>query len=332
MGTKLKDIMSGREIKPSELSGKTIAIDAFNWIFQFLTTIRMADGSYLTDKEGRVTTHLNGLFYRSINLLSNKINPVFVFDGPAPKFKKKTLEERKTLKEEAIALSKSASTPEEKAMYLRRAARIDDYIVESSKELLSLMGISTIQAPAEGEAQAAKLSEDSLVYAAASQDYDTFLFGAKRVVRNLNVTNRRKVLRKGISSAVMPEVFETSECLNKLGISREGLILIALFSGTDYNKGVDGVGPKKALQLVKKKDKASLLSSYDFGSDYDINDIFGYFLHPNVLKLDSLPQQKKLDTGGLLDFLCEKHGFERDRVLQSIEKLDIKQGSLFDYG
>ncbi len=332
MGTKLKAIMSGKDISLSDLAGKTIAVDAFNWIFQFLTTIRLADGSYLTDKQGRVTTHLNGLFYRSMNLLYNRIKPVFVFDGEAPKFKKKTLEERQTMKKEALSKSEAASTNEEKAMYLKRAAYIDNYIVDSSKQLLSLLGIPVVQAPAEGEAQAAKLSADSLVYAAASQDYDTFLFGAKRVVRNLNITNRRKISRKGITTGVNPEIFESENSLKKLGITREKLIVIALFSGTDYNTGVNGIGPKKALSLVKKEGVDKLLAAYDFGSSYDVREIYEYFLNPNVLELKQLPPQGRIDKAGLVSFMCDEHGFETDRISSAVEKLDTSQGSLNDYG
>ena len=101
MGVKLKELVHGREVTLKDLSGKLIAVDAFNWIYQFLTTIRLSDGAYLTDKRGNITSHLNGLFYRSMNLLAENVRPWFVFDGPAPKFKKSTNMERHKAKEEA---------------------------------------------------------------------------------------------------------------------------------------------------------------------------------------------------------------------------------------
>lgn len=332
MGVKLNGLFESKKIKVSELSGKAIAIDAFNWIFQFLTTIRLADGSYLTDSKGRVTTHLNGLFYRSISLLENKIKPVFVFDGKAPKFKKETLQEREKTKEEALEKMEHASTPEEKAMYMRRLARIDDYIIDSSKELLVYLGIPYVQAPAEGEAQAAVLSQQGKVFAAASQDYDTLLFGARKVVRNLNITNRRKISGKGIMAGVSPEIIDASYNLNKLGISREQLIILSLFVGTDYNKGVDGIGPKKALKLVKEKSRSDLFNTYDFRADYDINEIYEYFISPNVIEVKDDLKPGKIDREKLIKFLCDEHSFSVERVNQYLEKVKTEDNLLSFYG
>ena len=332
MGVKLKELFEPTKIKMSELSGKVIAIDAFNWIFQFLTTIRLADGSYLTDSKGRVTTHLNGLFYRSVSMLENRVKPVFVFDGKAPKFKKETLQERERTKEEAMIKMQNASTAEEKAMYMRRLSKIDDYIIDSSKELLSYLGIPYVQAPAEGEAQAAYLSMQGKVFAAASQDYDTLLFGAKKVVRNLNLTNKKKVSGKGITTSVLPELIDAGSNLSRLGITRDQLITLSLFVGTDYNKGVDGIGPKKALKIVKEKSREEIFSSYDFRSDYGIKEIYEYFISPNVIEVGEDLNPKKVNNEKLVSFLCDEHSFSKDRVNQYLEKIKIEENSLSFYG
>ena len=332
MGVKLNGLFEPKKIRMAELSGKAIAIDAFNWIFQFLTTIRMADGSYLTDSKGRVTTHLNGLFYRSVSLLENRIKPVFVFDGKAPKFKKETLLEREKAKEEAMKKMEHAVTQEEKAMYMRRLAKIDDYIIDSSKELLDYLGIPYVQAPAEGEAQAAVLSQQGKVFAAASQDYDTLLFGAKRVVRNLNITNRKKVSGKGITTGISPEVIDANYNLNRLGINREQLIILSLFVGTDYNKGVDGIGPKKALKLVKEKNREELFNTYNFRADYDINEIYNYFISPNTIEVNRDLNPGRIEKDKLIRFLCDEHSFSRERVNQYLEKVKTEDNSLSLYG
>ena len=332
MGVKLKELFESNSIKLSELSGKAIAVDAFNWIFQFLTTIRLADGSYLTDSKGRVTTHLNGLFYRSISLLENRIKPVFVFDGKAPKFKKETLLEREKTKEEAMEKMEHAATPEEKAMYMRRLSRIDDYIIDSSKELLLYLGIPYVQAPAEGEAQAARLNQQGKVFAAASQDYDTILFGAKKVVRNLNITNKRKINGKGITTSVSPEIIDSISNLSRLGITREQLITLSLFVGTDYNKGVEGIGPKKALKLVKDKSRDEIFSAYDFRSDYDIKEIYEYFVSPNIVEIDKDLNPNRIEKEKLIKFLCEEHSFSEERVKQYIGKVKTEDNSLSLYG
>ncbi|MCL5009747.1 MAG: flap endonuclease-1 [Candidatus Parvarchaeota archaeon] len=329
MGVKLKDLASSKEINVRELSRKTIAIDAFNWIYQFLTTIRLADGSYLTDKTGEITSHLNGLFYRTMNLIINNVTPVFVFDGPAPMFKKATNIERARAKEEARKLAEEAETEEERIMYMKRTVTINDRIISSSKELLSLMGVKTIQAPAEGEAQAAYMNLKGDAYGVASQDYDALLFGAKRLIRNLNITNKRKLPGKGISTEVSPQLIDSNALYQSLGISREQLILIALFVGTDYNKGVKGIGPKKAFAIVKKDKKESILKSYDFGCEYDINDVFNYFMNPNVTDTDKTPPST-IDKDKLVEFLCDVHSFSKDRIGSYIEKIK-KESSLLRY-
>ncbi len=328
MGVKLKSIMPTRPIELKDLAGKSISIDAFNWIYQFLTTIRLADGSLLTDRKGNVTTHLNGLFYRSINLLENNITPFFVFDGPAPKFKKETLKERQEAKQEAVRLAATAKTPEEKNMYLRRSAAINDYIIDSSKDLLDLMGIPYLQAPAEGEAQAAKINRDGLVYAVASQDYDTLLFGANRLVRNLNISNRKKVAGKGISANVSPELIETKD----VGLSREQMILISLFVGTDYNEGVKGIGPKKALDIAKSKSAEEILGAYDFGSSYDIKEVYQYFLEPKVVESREKPELKSIDKERLMAFLCTEHSFDEQRMKAALERINRQDNVLSRYG
>ena len=332
MGVKLNGLFEGRSIKMQELAGRTLAIDAFNWIFQFLTTIWLADGSYLTDSKGRVTTHLHGLFYRSISLLEAGIKPVFVFDGKAPKFKKETLQEREKIKEEAVQKMGTAKTEEERAMYMRRMSRIDDYIIDSSKELLTDLGIKFVQAPAEGEAQAADLNKNGRAFAAASQDYDTLLFGAKKVVRNLNVTNRKKISGKGITTTVTPEIIDAEYNLRKLGLDREKLILVSLFVGTDYNKGVDKIGPKTALKLVKEKTREELLSSYDFRSAADIREVFDYFVSPNVVEVKEDLSPSKIQKEKLVEFLCKEHSFSEDRVNQFLERIKREDNSLAFYG
>jgi flap endonuclease-1 len=329
MGVKLKDLAIGREIKLKDLSGKTIAVDAFNWIYQFLTTIRLADGSYLTDRSGDITSHLNGLFYRTMNLLTNDVTPIFVFDGSAPKFKKATNIERARIREEAKKRAEEAKTEEERAMYMKRAVTINDKIISSSKELLSLMGINVIQAPAEGEAEAAHINSNGSAYGVASQDYDALLFGANKLIRNLNITNRRKLPSKGISTEVPPEVID-KKAYEDLGIDREKLVLIALFIGTDYNRGVKGIGPKKALAIVKKEKKEAIFNSYDFGCDYSINEVFDYFMHPNVTDTETaIPLH--MDKGKLIDFLCDRHSFSKERMESYLDKIN-KEESLLKYG
>ena len=101
MGIKLSALVEPTQISIEDLKGKKVAVDAFNWIFQFLTTIRGYDGEPLKDSQGRITSHLSGLFYRNINLIENGVKLIYVFDGEPPDFKRKEIERRKEVRANA---------------------------------------------------------------------------------------------------------------------------------------------------------------------------------------------------------------------------------------
>ncbi|MDP8012507.1 MAG: flap endonuclease-1 [Nanoarchaeota archaeon] len=327
MGVKIKDLVHPIEIQVDKLSGKSVAVDGFNWILQFLTTIRLADGSLLTDRKGRITSHLDGLFFRLAFLLSNGVSPVFVLDGKAPKLKRQTLIERGNMRREAMEMAETAVTQEEKRKYLKRAASVNDDIIDSTKRLLDLMGIPVVQAPAEGESEAAFLNKEGLVYAVASQDYDSLLFGCRRLVRNLNITGRRKAQGKGFFVKVNPELILLDDLLSENGINHDQLIALALLVGTDYNGGVKGIGPKKALAIVKKDPVEKILSSYDFDTENNIREVFDYFKHPDVVPIEKVPV-KEPDISALRKFLVDEHDFSSSRFESVVEKLKRSDNSL----
>ena len=184
MGVKLRDLTLRHQIELSDLSGKIIAVDAFNFLFQFLASIRQADGKPLMDSKGNVTSHLSGLLYRTINLLEAGIKPIFVFDGSAPTEKAAVQEAREVIREEARAKFAAALEKgelEEARKFAQQTSRLTREMVTESKELLAAMGLPWVQAMAEGEAQASFMANKGDVWAVASQDYDTLLFAAPRL-------------------------------------------------------------------------------------------------------------------------------------------------------
>ncbi|MEM5830084.1 MAG: flap endonuclease-1, partial [Candidatus Aenigmatarchaeota archaeon] len=285
MGVNLKDIVEDvkKEVELSALANKTIAIDAFNSLYQFLSIIRDKDtGEPLRDSKGRITSHISGLFYRTINLLENGIKPVYVFDGEPPKFKLKEIQERLKAKEEAFKKWQEALERGEEAItYAQAASILTKEMVEEAKELLRYMGLPVVQAKSEGEAQAAYLAAKGLVYASASQDYDSLLFGSSRLVRNLSISGKRKLPKKEIYVEVKPEIIELNELLQKLRITREQLIAIGIIVGCDYFEGVKGYGPKKALELVRELKTFDRIKRYLKLPD-EIDEIFNFFLNPPV--------------------------------------------------
>ncbi|USG99059.1 flap endonuclease-1 [Thermococcus argininiproducens] len=332
MGVPIGELVSKKELELENLNGRKVAIDAFNAIYQFLSTIRQRDGTPLMDSKGRITSHLSGLFYRTINLTEAGIKPVYVFDGKPPEFKKKELEKRAEAREEAREkweLALARGDLEEAKKYAQRASKVNELLIEDAKKLLELMGIPWVQAPSEGEAQAAYMASKGDVWASASQDYDSLLFGTPKLVRNLTITGRRKLPGKDVYIEVKPELILLEDVLNGLKLTREKLIELAILVGTDYNPGgIKGLGPKKALEIVRHS-KDPLLK-YQKTSDVDLYAIKEFFLNPPVTNEYKL-EWKMPDEEGVLRFLCDEHDFSEERVKNGLERLKkaIKAGKQF---
>ncbi len=308
MGVQFGDFIPKKIISFEDLKGKKVAIDGMNALYQFLTSIRLKDGSPLRNRKGEITSAYNGVFYKTIHLLENDITPIWVFDGEPPKLKKKTREIRRKIKEEAETKMKEAIKKEdfeEAVKYAKRVSYLTPKMVENCKYLLSLMGIPYVEAPSEGEAQASYMAKKGDVWAVVSQDYDSLLYGAPRVVRNLTTTKE------------MPELIELNEVLEDLRISLDDLIDIAIFMGTDYNPGgVKGIGFKRAYELVRSgvaKDVLKKEVEY-----YD--EIRKIFKEPKVTDNYSL-SLKLPDKEGIIKFLVDENDFNYDRVKKHVDKL-----------
>jgi flap endonuclease-1 len=328
MGVSLSGIVSAKELSLEELGGKRIAIDASNTLYQFLSTIRdRLTGEPLRDSQGEVTSHLSGLFYRTAKLMENGIEPVYVFDGTPPEFKRQTLENRIQVRAEAKEKWEKALREgdiEKVKMYAQGAARLTKEMSEESKRLLDYMGVPWIQAPSEGEAEASCLARKGRVWAAGSQDWDSLLFGAPKLVRNLTITGRRKVARKEKYIIVNPELVELHSVLSQLGITHEQLILVGILVGTDYNMGgVKGFGPKKALALVKeKRTLANILKEVSWDFKTPPEEILEFFRNPPSCGHD-IPKAK-FQPEKVLDLLTG-HGFSEERISSVLNKMKEAQ-------
>jgi flap endonuclease-1 len=323
MGVQLTGLVSAKEIEITELSGKKIGIDGYNAAYQFLSIIRQKlTGEFLRDSKGRITSHLSGLFYRTALLIELGLKPLYVWDGEPPKFKKKTVEERRERREEAKKKWEEALEKGEEVMpYAQAAATLTEEMVEESKKLLEYMGIPSIQAKSEGEAQLAFMTIKGDVWSSASQDWDSLLFGSPRLVRNLSITGKRKLPRKEVYIEVKPEIIELQEVLSNLGITREQLIVVGILVGTDYNPGIEKVGPKTALKLVKEhKTLEKILANVEWKAEVDPEEIYEFFLKPPVTENYRI-EWRQPDREKIIEFMVEEHDFSRERVEKVIEKL-----------
>ncbi len=326
MGVSLSGLVKGKETNIEELRGRRIGIDAYNTLYQFLSTIRdRFTGEALRDSEGRITSHLSGLFYRTAKLLENGVQPVFVFDGEPPGFKKQTIEEREKTRSEAERKWKEALESgeiEKVKTYAQGATRLTKEMIEDAKKLLEYMGIPWVQAPSEGEAEASFLVKNNKFWAVGSQDWDSLLFGAPRLVKNLTITGRRKVPRKEKYIVISPEIIELEAVLSSLGITHDQLIILGILIGTDYNPGgVKGIGPKNALKLVKEqKTLENVMKHVKWDFDVAPEEIFGFFKNPPVKDIEI--EKPEFRPEKIREKLVEEHGFSEERVNSVIEKIN----------
>ncbi len=326
MGVQISGIIPKTEIELEDLSGKKIAIDAYNIIFQFLSIIRQRDtGEPLRDSKGRITSHLSGIFYRTIRLVEAGIKPIFIFDGPPPDLKRRVVNGRKEARKEALkkwgeAVEKGRK--EDIMVYAQASADVTDEMIDESKKLLDGMGIPWVQAPSEGEAQACVLVEKGDAYAVGSQDYDAVTFGSPRLVRNLSITGKRKLPRQEAWIEIKPELIILEKVLSELGITREQLVIVGMLTGTDYNPGgIKGVGAKTALKLIKEhKTLDKVLEQVEWKFDTDPNKIYDFFLNPPVSEKYEI-EWKEPDQDKLFELMSEKHDFSRERIKKGIDRL-----------
>ncbi len=331
MGLSISDLLNPQATSFQDYSGKILAIDAYNTLYQFLTSIRQPDGTPLSDTNGNPTGHLTGLFYRTTKLLEAGVKPVFVFDGTPPEFKRATLEKRHEIKQaahdEMEAALKSGDFDAAKK-FSARTVRLTKTMALEAQELLKFMGVPTVQAPSEGEACASVMVREGIAYAVASQDYDALLFGTPRLIRNLSISGKRRLPGRNEFVEAMPEMLVLADVLSTNGLTQKQLIWIGILIGNDFNSGIKGIGPKKALKIVKECKSLEDIVAYaraelKYEFPEDVFAIERFFLDPPAVH-DEYLEFGKIDKEGIANFLCRKHDFSQERVERTIDALAKK--------
>ena len=324
MGVLLTPIIVKRELSLDDLRGKRLAVDANGELYQFLALIRLRDGSPLKDSHGRITSHLSGLFYRTTRLIADYgLELAFVFDGKPPTLKFAEIARRRAIKERYDAEHAAAVEAGDLATAYSKAtmtSRLTREMALEAQELLRLLGLPVVQAPSEGEAQASHMAANGSVWSAASKDYDCLLFGTPRLVRFLTISGKEFLPSKGAFRAITPELIETATMLDQYQITREQLIDLAMLVGTDFNDGVKGIGPKKALKLVS-----------EFGSIENMPSEIREVLAPVAPAIreifvrlevtdDYRIEFSQPDVDGIIRFLCAEREFSRERVMAALKR------------
>ncbi|KAK3689645.1 DNA-repair protein rad2 [Podospora appendiculata] len=288
-------------------------------IYSFLIAVR-SNGEQLTNENGDTTSHLMGMFYRTLRMVDNGIKPLYVFDGAPPKLKSGELAKRFQRKQEAnegLEEAKETGTAEDIEKFSRRTVRVTREHNADCQQLLKVMGIPYIIAPTEAEAQCAVLARAGKVYAAASEDMDTLCFNTPILLRHLTFSEQRK---EPIQEIHLDKVLEG------LNMERKQFVDLCILLGCDYLDPIPKVGPTTALKLIREHGTLEKVVEYmknDENSKYTIPDDWPYedardlFFSPDVRQADDPLcdfKWEKPDMDGLVKFLVHEKGFSEDRV------------------
>jgi flap endonuclease-1 len=205
--------------------------------------------------------------------------------------------------------------------YSKQTARLSFKMTDEAKELIKAFGLPVIQAPSEAEAQCSFIAERGDVYAVISSDFDSLLYNAPRLVKNITVSQKRKIRNTYVT--INPELIELKQVLHELNINQDQLLIIAILIGTDYDPGIKGIGPKTALKLVKQNKNFDKLFE-ELKPDFDWKKIYATFKSMPVMKNYQLKWSEP-DTGKIKKILVDEHDFSEERVDKMLEKLTKKE-------
>lgn len=325
MGINISQIISKKDISLDDLKNKKLAVDASQMLYQFLSSIRQPDGTPLMDSDDNITSHLMGISTRIPNLIEKNLKLAFVFDGKPPLLKiheKEQREHRKQLAEKRLEKAKEEGDETSMLKYSKQTSRLTFKMSDEAKELIKAFGLPVIQAPSEAEAQCSFMAEKQDVYAVATSDYDALLYSAPRIIRNLTLSQRRKIRSTYVT--VNPELIELKEVLKELEINQDQLIVLSIIVGTDYNVGgVKRVGPKTALKLVKQNKNFDGLFK-ELKPDFDWKKIYATFKSMPIMKNYQL-KWTEINEDKIKKILVDKHDFSEERVDKMLERVTKKE-------
>ncbi len=309
----LRQLAAIESVAFSDLAGSVVAIDAHNWLYRYLTTtVKWTSDAVYTTSAGEEVANLVGVVQGLPKFFENDITPVFVFDGGVTDLKTDEIERRREQKEKAEKRAAEAREQGDAIAAARleaRTQRLTDTIHETTRELLSLLDVPTVEAPAEGEAQAAHMARTGTVDYAGSEDYDTLLFGAPRTLR-------------GLTSKGDPECMDFGATLAEHELTWEQLVDVGILCGTDFNEGVSGIGPKTAVKLVREHGDlwAALESEEAYIENADL--IRELFLNPDVTDDLGFDTDIEPDMVAAREYVVDEWEIPESEVERGFERIE----------
>ena len=307
-----RELASIETVPFDELRGSTVAIDAHNWLYRYLTTtVKWTSSEAYTTDDGEEVANLIGVVKGLPKLFENDLSPVMVFDGAVTDLKAAEVEERRAARKEAEMELERARERGDTVAASRlesRTQRLTPTIQETTRELLSLLSVPIVEAPAEGEAQTARMAKSGRVDYAGTEDYDALLFGSPRTLR-------------GLTSSGDPELMDLEGTLSELDLDLEGLIDVGILCGTDFNEGISGVGPKTALKEIREHgDLWSVLEARGETIE-NAETVRALFLDPPVTEEYEIDPSGSPDISAAREYVAE-WGIPEEEVARGFERIE----------
>lgn len=301
-----------KKIDDEKLGGRMIAIDISILLYQVVIAIRNSGADMFTN-QGEISSHILGLFNKTINLLKMNIIPIYVFDGKPPSFKLQTINDRKDAKKQASEkLNEEDINEEDKIKYFKRTVNINKYQIQECIELLEIMGIPYVIAPEEADSQCAELVKCGIADGVLTEDMDIMTFGANKIYRNL--TSYKK------------ETLEISmdDVLKELNLNYEQFVELCLLFGCDYCDKLNDMKPEMIYEFYSKNKNIIETLNDIKKNGYKIDDFNDYQLYKdyfmnapvkNIKKVDI----KKCDVAKLEKLLVGKYGLVKMRIINKLQ-------------
>lgn len=309
----LRELAAIREVPFDDLSGAVVAIDAHNWLYRYLTTtVKWTASGVYTTSEGIEVANLLGLVQGLPKFFEADIVPAFVFDGVVTDLKSEEIDDRRAAKERAKAEARSARERGDRIEAARLEARtqsLTDEIQRTTRDLLDLLDVPYLDAPAEGEAQAAHMAKAGDVDYAGTEDYDALLFGSPLTLR-------------GLTSKGDPECMDLEATLDRHGLSREGLVDVGILCGTDFNEGVHGMGPKTAVKAIREHGDLFGVLEAENATVPDAEAVRELFLEPDVTDEYEVDTDLDPDIDAARAYVIDEWEIPAEEVARGFERIE----------
>ena len=320
MGCNLRDLAKAESIDLSDLAGEKIGVDVFLSAYQFITAMTGEDGRPLSDSKSRPVAHLMGFLDRATILIASGIEPVFVFDGKPPDLKRETLDDRRARKNVAKKKWEDAIESGDLKAAKKIGPQIAEYtpeMVQETKDLFDVLGVSWIEAPMEAEGAAAVRARNGELHAVATQDWDALLYGAPIMIRNLMSHGTKKFGR-----TLTAERIVLQDLLDEHGITHEQLVDLGIMIGTDFHPGFRGVGPKTGLKLIKAHGTLEAVAEVKgIEVPTNIEEIRNLFLNHPINEDEDLPTTNRAVEEQIRAFVQNERGFSENRTMRALDRL-----------